>query len=123
MEEDPPGSGGRRGPPRSGGGRGPPEVVVEEDPPEVVAEEDPPPRSGSGRGPPPQGKGQTRPAENYCWVSGRYALEKRLSSSGLSFWKELKESKYCLNLLSKLISLKQYHKYILQKFTKLRQKF
>ena len=63
-------------PPRSGGGRGPPspEVVVEEDPP--------PPRSGSGRGsppPPPQGKDQTRPAEKYCWASGRYALEKRLS--------------------------------------------
>ena len=27
---------------------------------------------------PPQGKDQTRPAEKYCWASGRYALEKRL---------------------------------------------
>ena len=50
-------------PPRSGGGRG------------LL------PKSVCGRGPhpTPQGKDQTRPAEKYCWASGRYALEKRLS--------------------------------------------
>ena len=81
MEEDPP--------PRSGHGRGtPPEVVTEEDPPEVVMEEDPPhpevvvevdPQKWWWKWTPPQGKDQTRPFEKYCWVSGRYALEKKAS--------------------------------------------
>ena len=61
VEEDPPGSGSGKGPPppRSGGGGGPQEVVVEDDLP------------------PRQGPDQTRPAEKYCWASGRYALEKK----------------------------------------------
>ena len=97
VEEDPPGSGSGRGPL-------PTEVVVEEDPLEVVVEEDPqkwwwkrtPLRSGGGRGPPsptevvveedPQGKDQTRPAENYCWASGWYALEKRLPCLVIYFY-------------------------------------
>ena len=63
----------------------PQEVVVEEEPPpEVMVEEDPPQKWWWKRTPPPQGKDQTRPAEKYCWASGRYALEKRLSCS--NYW-------------------------------------
>ena len=60
----PPRSGSGRGPPGSGGGRDPQKWWWKRTP-----------GSGSGRGP-PQGKDQTRPAEKYCWTSGRYALEK-----------------------------------------------
>ena len=59
------------------------EVNMEVDPLEVNMEVDlpgsehrsgpPPPRSGCRRG------GGRGPAEKYCWASGRYALEKRLS--------------------------------------------
>ena len=74
----PPGSGGGRGPPGSGSGRGPPC--------RSGSRRGPPPRSGGGRGPPP-GKDQTRPAEKYCWESGRYTLEKRLSCFVIIFIK------------------------------------
>ena len=48
------------------------EVNMEVDPPEVNMEVDPP-RSGCRRG------GGRGPAEKYCWESGQYVLEKRLS--------------------------------------------
>ena len=54
-------------------------LVTWDPPPEVVVEEDPPPEVVVEEEPPPPAKDQTRPAEKYCWASGRYALEKRLS--------------------------------------------
>ena len=106
VEEDPPGSGGRRGPtlevvvgedpPKSGCWRGPPRSgcrrgtpwkwtwkrtpqkwMQKRTPLEVDAEEDPPP--------PPRSGGGRGPAEKYCWASGWYALEKKASLFGEGF--------------------------------------